>query len=102
MKPGLNQTVLVGAVVGEVRYGTMPAGDEVLSFTLRVSRRPVGEGKPVQVMAKINVYIRPLIDVCRRMSLERGMMVVVDGELMNRKGPHGLLLEVRAHEIIFP
>jgi single-stranded DNA-binding protein len=59
-----------------------------------------GDGGVITVWVKVNIYIEPLINICRD-RLAKGCHVIVDGELMNRDGRYGKLTEVRAREVIF-
>jgi single-strand DNA-binding protein len=96
---GLNKVIISGNVSGDINFSELPSGDPALSFSLASDRR-AGDGGQVTVWARVNVYIAPLIDICRK-RLKKGGYVLIDGELMNREGVHGKLTEVRAREIIF-
>lgn len=91
--------IISGNVSGDINFSELPGGDPALSFALASDRRDGGGGQ-VTVWARVNVYIIPLIDICR-IRLKKGGYVLIDGELMNREGVHGKLTEIRAREIIF-
>jgi|WetSurMetagenome_2_1015567.scaffolds.fasta_scaffold08238_5 single-stranded DNA-binding protein len=96
---GINKSILSGNVSGDINFSELPGGDPALSFSLASDRRS-GDGGSVTVWVRVNVYIQPLIHICRE-RLHKGGYVLVEGELMNRDGVHGKLTEVRAREIIF-
>ena len=90
---GVNSVILSGNV-GQVNFGSMSNGSDVLSFTLASDR--YGNGDKVTV----NVYVENLIRICKS-KLTKGRYVIVEGELMNREGQYGELTEVRAREVLF-
>jgi single-strand DNA-binding protein len=96
---GLNKVTLAGNVGGDINFATLPGGEPALSFALASDRR-ASDGGQITVWVRVNVYIAPLITICRD-RLRKGTYVLVDGELMNRDGVHGQLTEVRAREILF-
>ena len=95
---GFNIVVFSGNVSNSIKYGNLPDGSQALSFAV-ASDREAGD-VVITAWAKINVYSERLISSCRS-RLKGGGYVLVKGELMNREGRYGQLLEVRAHEIIF-
>ena len=96
---GLNKLIISGNVSGDINYATLPSGGEVLSFSIASDRRSSGGGV-LTVWVRINVFMEPLVRICRE-RLVKGGYVLVEGELMNRDGNCGRLTEVRAWEIIF-
>jgi single-stranded DNA-binding protein len=96
---GLNKVFLSGNVTGAIEFGRTGKGDEVCGFHL-ASDRHTSNGGVVTAFIKVNVYIDGLVRVCKS-KLNKGVYVLVEGELMNREGQHGELTEVRAREILF-
>lgn len=96
---GLNTCTLSGNVSGDINYATLPNGGEALSFSMASDRRASGGGV-ITVWTRVNVFIDPLVRICRE-RLVKGGYVLVHGELMNRDGVCGKLTEVRAWDIIF-
>lgn len=99
MSRGFNKVFLSGNVLDNIEYGSVGKGAEACTFQL-ASDRKTASGV-VTAYVKVNVYVEGLIRICK-MKLAKGAYVVVEGELMNREGKYGDLLEVRAREIIFP
>ena len=95
---GINKVIVSGNVSREINYGRMPDDSPVLSFTMASDRAT--NGVTITAWAKINVYIDSLVEQCHT-HLVCGGYVIVEGELMNREGRHGKLMEVRAKEIVF-
>lgn len=97
---GVNHVTVSGNVTGsKLMFQTMSGGRDVCSFEV-VSHRQTPGGGQVKAFVKINVYIEALVKICET-RLEKGIYVIVEGELMNRDGQYGELTEVRAREIIF-
>lgn len=95
---GINKWIGSGNVSRDINYGELPRGDAVLSFMMASDRHT--NGATITAWVKVNVYQESLIEQCRVHLKARGY-VLVEGELMNRDGRHGKLLEVRAKEIVF-
>lgn len=99
MSKGINKVFLAGNVLDNIEYGKVGNGSEALTFQIASDRKSASG--VVTAYVKVNVYVEGLIRICK-LKLIKGCYVVVEGELMNREGRHGDLLEVRAREIIFP
>ena len=95
---GLNRVTVSGNVSGDIRFGQLPDDSPVMTFSMASDRKT--DNGTVTAWIKVNVYIEPLVRLCRE-RLSRGSYVLVDGELMNREGQYGKLTGVRAQEIIF-
>ena len=96
---GLNHWNGAGNVTNTITFAKTGKGADVCTFTMACDRY-MADGT-VTVWVKVNVYMGALVQRCRE-RLARGTYVVIEGELMNRDGRIGELLEVRAREIIFP
>ena len=96
---GINRVVVSGNSTNKIQFSRTSNGSEVCTFTL-ASDRPGSNGSTVSAFVKINVYSGGLVDVCRT-RLTKGVYVLVEGELMNRDGQMGELMEVRARDLIF-
>ena len=83
-----------GNIASDVHFGRTGKGDEACNFRLVVEQAH----KPL-LYIRINVY-GGNVDVCRMRNLGRGDYVVIDGELMNRKGQDEYLTEIRCREIV--
>lgn len=90
----INHWVGVGRVAQDVKHGTTGGGEEVCSFQVTTTSR----GDRL-TWVRINVYDQALVRHVRR-KVVKGVMVRIEGELMNRNkggrnnGPQ--LTEVRA------
>lgn len=99
MTPGSDDinTVSISGRVQRLESGQtdkgVPCGTLFLS-----SARGTGSDRTVSVTVKVNVYRQPLVSTCE--GLKRGALIWVEGELMNRAGRSGDLLEVRARKIV--
>lgn len=100
MSRGLNRVIISGNCSDSARYHTTNSGTKCASFRLASDRRGTKPGELVTAWIKINVYTEPLVAICMT-RLIKGCYVIIEGELMNREGPHGEVTEVRAREIIF-
>lgn len=98
MSRGMTAVNVLGNVTGRIQYANTHSGAPVCSFDVISDRH--GKGEVVSVLSKINVYSSGLVDTCRRL-LQKGQRVLVVGELMNRDGQLGLLMEIRAREVFF-
>lgn len=97
---GINRVMLSGNVTAAPEFGNKTGdGAEVCGFTV-ASDRYASNGQTVTAFVKVNVYPEGLVRLCRD-RVKQGDYLIVDGELMNRDGRHGTLLEVRARDIIF-
>ena len=96
---GLNKVIVSGNVTGAIDFGKTGNGLEVCGFHIASDRYASG-GQVVTAYIKVNVYVDGLVRICRT-RLIKGVYVLVEGELMNRDGPHGDLTEVRAREVVF-
>ena len=63
MSRGVNRVVVSGDVSSRINYTTKSNGDPVLNFSLVCDR--YDSGGIITVWIKINVYIAPLIQICR-------------------------------------
>jgi len=95
---GINKVFLSGLVVGRISFDSTENGSGACSFELETSR-PAANGTTVGAVVKVNAYGR-LVEMCRR-QLEVDSYVVLEGELMNRRGKYGPILEVRSRDILF-
>jgi single-stranded DNA-binding protein len=64
-----------------------------------VSERPTGDSS-LTAFVPVNIFGESLVRVCQE-RLRKGIYVIVEGELMNRPGQHGELMEVRARDVVF-
>ena len=64
-----------------------------------VSERPAGDSN-MAAFVPVNIFGENLVRVCQE-RLRKGIYVIVEGELMNRPGQHGELMEVRARDVVF-
>ena len=96
---GLNRVIISGNVGAQISFNNTSSGMPACSFFL-ASDRHAGRGSVVSAWVKINVYGDDFVRICRA-RLEKGGYVLVEGELMNRDGQLGELVEVRAREVIF-
>lgn len=99
MSRGINRALVSGKVVGKPLFDQTGSNRAAGSFFI-VSERH-SPTNIISVRVKINVYGDGLVGLCRVKTVP-GAYVVVDGELMNRDGQHGELLEVRAISLVFP
>jgi len=83
-----------GNVASDVFYGKTKSGDDACNFKVAIEQAH----KPL-LYVRINVYAGH-VEVCRKRQLTKGDYVVIDGELMNRRGQNDTLIEVRCKEII--
>jgi single-stranded DNA-binding protein len=83
-----------GNVASDVHYGETGRGDSACNFRICVEEAH----KPL-VYVRVNVY-GGNVDVCKMRSLGRGDYVIVEGELMNRKGQDDFLTEIRCKKIV--
>ena len=91
---GHNQVWVSGNVGGNIVSGKTKDSDPACSFSVAVD-----DGFRDTTWARVNAYGKMAM-VCEK-RLDKGIYVSVVGELMNRKGRHGELLEVRALNILF-
>jgi single stranded DNA-binding protein len=95
---GLNRVILSGNVGGSILFKETDKGTPACSFSLASDRH--SDGQIVTTWVKINAFGPGLVDVCKT-NIEKGVYVLVEGELMNREGKLGMLTEVRLHNIVF-
>lgn len=95
---GINKVFLSGLAVGRISFDSTENGSEACSFELETSR-PAANGSTIAAVVKVNAYGR-LAEECRD-CLARNSYVVLEGELMNRRGKFGSVLEVRARDVLF-
>lgn len=98
MSRGINRTLLSGKVIGKPNFDQTSTARPAGSFHVLSERH--GATNIISVRAKINVYGDGLVGLCR-VKIVPGAYVIVDGELMNRDGQHGELVEVRAISLVF-
>jgi hypothetical protein len=91
---GTNSWSGSGNVAGDVFYGRTGSGDPACNFKIVIEEAH----KPL-VYVRINVY-GGFVDICQHRELKKGNYVVVGGELMNRKGREGTLVEVRCAKLV--
>jgi single-stranded DNA-binding protein len=96
---GVNAVYLGGNLSDSAKFRETGSGKPCCSFKMACDRRGVG-GDTITVWVKVNVYVEPLVELCRT-RLQKGLYLVVVGELMNRDGDRGELIEVRAQQLIF-
>ncbi len=97
---GINRILISGNLAGQPEFARTTAGAEACAFVI-VSDRPGAGGVTVKAYVRINAYAPGLVAICRK-KLYDGAYLIVEGELMNRDGQRGELLEVRARDVIFP
>jgi single-stranded DNA-binding protein len=100
MSRGLNEVIVSGNCSDSAQYHTTDNGTPCATFKLASDRKGANKGEIMTTWVKINVYNEPLVKLCES-RLQKGVYVIVKGELMNRKGIHGEVIEVRARELIF-
>lgn len=91
---GHNQVWISGNVGGKVSNGFTKDNKPACSFSL--ASEDLGRGV---TWIRVNAY-GPLAVRCQG-SLSKGRYLSIVGELMNRRGRHGELMEVRAREVVF-
>lgn len=94
MQRGTNVWVGSGNIASDVSYGVTGNGDEACNFRLAIE-----QAYKNVLYLRVNVYSKNA-SICRRKELRRGDHVVVEGELMNRRGNEDVLLEIRCKEIV--
>lgn len=100
MGKGINKVIVSGNCSDSAQYHSTDNGTPCATFKLASDRRGANKGEVLTTWIKINVYNEPLVRLCET-RLRKGVYVIVEGELMNRKGIHGEVTEVRARELIF-
>lgn len=90
----VNLVVLTGNV-GKLLFGRTNSGSPSCSFELFSDRKD--GNTTITTRSKINVY-GPLVQICKD-RVSQGSLVLVEGELMNRRGQMGDLTEVRARKV---
>jgi single-stranded DNA-binding protein len=81
-------------VAGDVLFNPTRKGDRAASFRIAIE-----QPHKTVVFVRINVY-GGNVDAIRERGLKKGDYVVVDGELMNRRGPSDTLTEVRCSNVV--
>ena len=94
MSRGTNSWHGCGAVVSDVRYNNTKGGDLACSFRIAINQPYKNT-----LYIRVNVYGGNVV-VCERRKLVIGDFVVIDGELMNRRGNDEVLIEIRCREIV--
>lgn len=97
MKDEVNYVSISGNI-GKVEFAVTHSGNPVCNFQIASDRR--SKESTVTAWAKVNVYSKSLVEVCR-IKLRKGLWVLVEGELMNREGKLGELTEIRARKLLF-
>jgi single-stranded DNA-binding protein len=95
----MNLVAYSGNVSGKIEFAKTGGGTPVCTFHVASDRRT--KDTVITCWAKINAYGHGLVEACRQ-KLVKGIYVVVEGELMNREGRLGELLEIRARRVDFP
>jgi len=95
----MNVVAISGNVSARIEFSSTGKGSPVCTFQMASDRRT--RDTTITAWVKVNAYGEGLVGACRR-RLTKGTYVVVEGELMNRDGRLGELLEVRARRIDFP
>jgi single-stranded DNA-binding protein len=90
---GINRVIVSGNVSDDVQFVTTTGAKEQSLCIFNLASDRHAQGNVVTAWVKVNVFIEPLVAICRT-RLKKGMYVIVEGELMNRG-------EVRARELIF-
>ena len=96
---GINRVIISGNVGAQIAFAGTGSGVAACSFFIASDRHSSG-GAVISAWVKINVYGDNFVRICRS-RLQKGCYVLVEGELMNRDGQLGELVEVRAREILF-
>jgi single-stranded DNA-binding protein len=96
---GVNRVVVSGRTFGRPYFNETSNNSSAASFFITSERHT--HDAVVRVRIKINAYGDGLVRLLQ-VKLVSGVYVLVDGELMNRKGQHEELIEVRATQVIFP
>lgn len=94
MQRGTNTWSGSGNVASDVSYGTTSAGEDACNFRLAVE-----QGYQQISYFRVNVYSNEA-SACRKKNLSKGDYVVIQGELMNRKGQEDTLTEIRCRRIV--
>lgn len=95
----MNVVAISGNVSAKIEFAKTGGGTPVCTFHMASDRRT--KDATITAWVKINAYGHGLVEACRQ-RLTKGVYVVVEGELMNREGRLGELLEVRARRVDFP
>lgn len=95
---GINKVIVSGNVVGAAN--SVKSSSSVRATTFLIASDQVRNGVTITAWVRVNVYIEQLVRACSS-KLCKGGYVLVEGELMNREGKYGRLMEVRAKEIVF-
>ena len=85
-----------GNVKGSPNFGTTGNGDRCCSFELGSSF--LGKSSRKTTWVRINAY-GDLVDRIEA-RIQKGSYVVVDGQLVNRRGRSGELVEIRARDVV--
>lgn len=96
---GINKVVFSGNIGGPGTFNDTGNGTPACSFKVASDRR-AARGETLTTWAKINAYGEGLVEICK-LRVQKGVYVMIEGELMNRDGTTGELTEIRAREIIF-
>jgi single-stranded DNA-binding protein len=98
MTKAINKVFISGNTAGRINFHETGNSTPACSFSIASDRRsPDG---PITAWVKINAYGGGLVSICKKF-FTKGGYVLIEGELMNREGQHGDLMEVRAKELIF-
>jgi single-stranded DNA-binding protein len=95
----MNVVAISGNVSSRIEFASTGGGTPVCTFQMASDRHT--RDTVITAWVKVNAYGRGLVEACRQ-KLTKGIYVVVEGELMNRDGRMGELLEVRARRVDFP
>lgn len=92
-----NKVIISGDVTGRTQFGKTRDGVPACSFWIQSDRQDLGPN----AFVKVNAYGDSLVTLCRE-ELKKGLHVIVDGELMNRRLQNqDPLVEVRALTLAF-
>jgi single-stranded DNA-binding protein len=93
---GTNTWTGSGNVASDVLYGETKTGDKACNFKLAIE-----QSHKSLVFVRINAYAGN-VEVCQARRLKKGDYVVVEGELMNRRGQDDTVTEIRCKTIVIP
>lgn len=96
MSRGTNTWHGSGDVATDVLFSATGKGEKAAAFKVAIE-----QAHKATVFVRINVY-GGNVEVLRERGVKKGDFVVVDGELMNRRGQADTLTEVRCLNIVIP
>lgn len=99
MALGRSHCSIIGNVGGNITFGHTGNGESCCSFSVAIERRYPGRTSKT-VWARCNLYGDTRVALYRE-RLVTGAYISVEGELMQREGDCGALLEIKVQDILF-